>query len=151
MSKIVVRHKRHGFPVHFICADRCRFRMAESLTIQFPDGSWQGIVVSSVGARIPAGREADANGELKFEPLVFPLAGETPIFFEAMVFRVNRFKECGCCVNVVGFAEPLETIRTSTGREATDTHAKLVEKYREMLEGGWFPEPYIVPEEDDQE
>ena len=144
-KKIEVHTFRHGFPVHFVCADRCRFRLADSLAIDFPDGIRRGVVVSSVGAleRRDPSPEDPATQEGIFEPLGGYTRDEPRKYFECFVFRMDGLKDCGCCPKVLAFGSELDRCRTVTGAEALEAHQKMIQKYKGLLEGGWFPDPYV--------
>jgi len=102
--------KWFGFPGHFICAERCRFRLCTQV------GNY---LISTVG-------------DMYYDDKRQTVGAGKDSFFETYVFKAGPTcsePDCGCGQPVLDDACEIDGIRARTAGDAQRTHMEYCEKY----------------------
>jgi hypothetical protein len=103
-----------GRPAHFICADRCHFRMATYI----PASS---VIVSTVGDYDPGESASKILGKKRPVDIGFGRK------YETFVFKAYAAKDCDCPYHI----EPseIDTLPANDGKTANANHYAMCEKW----------------------
>lgn len=103
-----------GRPGHFICSDRCKFRLCTTVN---------GYMISSVGD-MRMDKDDTRPREIGYQRL-----------YETYVFRLTK-GTCGCgCWMPNREGSEIEGLPASSDKEATANHMAMVKKYAKIRKG----------------
>lgn len=109
-------------PAHFICADKCLFRLATVV------GKNKEYIVSTIG-------EMESSAFTTTKRQWDTIGGGENDFYETYVFKAVKSDE-PCCPYKIEVSKQVDGDRCATAKESTELHFKMCEKWdANVLEG----------------